>query len=170
MRMILPRAIDRFAENAAECEQRGSSIVSRTTVQLRHTLPDNSHHFDWLLDVAGDNQSPLTTFRLPAPLHELMAGRSMQAQRIDDHRRSYLDYEGPISGERGSVEKVTAGRICELHREAGEWNLTIEWTENRAQSNFTGARQTLLLRCTGNPGRPMQTWMIFCLPSSGDSP
>jgi hypothetical protein len=30
-------------------------------------------------------------------------------ERIGDHRRSYLDYEGPISGNRGEVARIEAG-------------------------------------------------------------
>lgn len=29
--------------------------------------------------------------------------------RLEDHRRAYLDYEGPISGGRGEVRRVAAG-------------------------------------------------------------
>ena len=34
--------------------------------------------------------------------------------RQADHRRIYLDYEGPISGNRGHVRRVAGGE-CELH-------------------------------------------------------
>jgi hypothetical protein len=30
-------------------------------------------------------------------------------ERIGDHRRSYLDYEGPVSGNRGDVARIEAG-------------------------------------------------------------
>jgi hypothetical protein len=30
-------------------------------------------------------------------------------ERIADHRRSYLDYEGPVSGNRGQVIRVESG-------------------------------------------------------------
>src|SRR3712207_213959 len=29
--------------------------------------------------------------------------------KLDDHRREYLDYEGPVSGDRGFVRRVQAG-------------------------------------------------------------
>ena len=80
------------------------------TVLLRHDLPDGSHHFDWLL--ARDPEGPLLTFRLdrdvaaePTP--------SFAGQQLPDHRRLYLDYEGPISGDRGTVRSVARGR-CEI--------------------------------------------------------
>jgi len=31
------------------------------------------------------------------------------ARRIDDHRLAYLTYEGPISGDRGTVRRIDAG-------------------------------------------------------------
>ncbi len=33
------------------------------------------------------------------------------ARRIGDHRKAYLDYEGPISGGRGHVRRVDAGTV-----------------------------------------------------------
>lgn len=32
-------------------------------------------------------------------------------QRLADHRREYLDYEGPISGNRGEVRRVAGGEF-----------------------------------------------------------
>lgn len=34
------------------------------------------------------------------------------ATKVDDHRRAYLDYEGPISQDRGTVSRVCSG-TCE---------------------------------------------------------
>ena len=39
----------------------------------------------------------------PAP------GKLIPATRLDNHRLAYLDYEGPISGQRGSVSRVLRG-------------------------------------------------------------
>jgi len=33
------------------------------------------------------------------------------ARRIGDHRKAYLDYEGPVSGGRGDVRRVDAGLV-----------------------------------------------------------
>lgn len=48
----------------------------------------------------------LRTWRLPAP-PEL--GVSCPAEETYPHRRLYLDYEGPVSGGRGSVKRWDAG-------------------------------------------------------------
>lgn len=169
MRMILRRAIDRSAADATMSEYRGSCTVSRSTVLLQHNVPDGSQHFDWLLDVADAPHSPLTTFRLPSEIDAMPPGSRMRALRIADHRRLYLEYEGRLSSDRGWVQRIAAGTILELAREAGEWTLLVNWRRD-ADGDHTTSCQRLLLRCEGDPGRIMQPWVVFCLPSNPDSP
>ena len=33
----------------------------------------------------------------------------LPARRINDHRKAYLDYEGPVSGNRGMVQSIDRG-------------------------------------------------------------
>lgn len=49
----------------------------------------------------------LTSFRCPA----WPPGVGDRWEEAADHRREYLTYEGPISGDRGHVRRVAAGRI-----------------------------------------------------------
>jgi hypothetical protein len=69
-------------------------------VILAHDHP--APHWDLLLE-AGP---VLRSWRLLAPLG---AGAEVPAEPIPDHRLFYLDYEGPVSGGRGSVSRVDAG-------------------------------------------------------------
>lgn len=63
-------------------------------VILHHDWPFD--HFDFMLE--GDGR--LMTWRLPnAPT----AGETVVAERLPDHRIDYLNYEGPVSGGRGTV-------------------------------------------------------------------
>ena len=62
-------------------------------VVLRHDHPEL--HWDFMLEVSG----VLKTWRLPTP----PAAGMVEATALPDHRLAYLDYEGPVSGERGSV-------------------------------------------------------------------
>lgn len=93
------------------------------TVLLRHDLPHDhphgSHHFDWLFEPANTPTTPpptsadpdarvLLTFRLSAP-PDTALGSTLAATRLPPHRRLYLDYEGPISGGRGHVQRVASG-------------------------------------------------------------
>jgi hypothetical protein len=74
------------------------------------------------------------TFRLPPRAESRTAGPGLSiacpllstaepepftAERIGDHRRLYLDYEGPISGGRGSVRRVAEGQ-AEIVAETGD--------------------------------------------------
>ncbi|MDQ7013325.1 MAG: hypothetical protein Q9O74_05435 [Planctomycetota bacterium] len=98
------------------------------TVVLRHHLPDGTHHYDWFIEPVGsraplaatgpdDNPDDdpdddpdarvLIAWRLAA--WPIPAGSSVPAERLPPHRRLYLDYEGPISGNRGTVRQVAAG-------------------------------------------------------------
>jgi hypothetical protein len=56
-----------------------------------------------------------------------MPDELIEMQRIADHRSLYLDYEGPISGDRGVVRRLDRGTI--ERGEAGDdaWMLEIVW-------------------------------------------
>jgi hypothetical protein len=86
------------------------------TVVLRHTLPDGSAHFDWLIESAAPpapadpDARTLTAWRVEGPLHEPHDGPAgWPARRLPPHRRLYLDYEGPVSGNRGHVVRMARG-------------------------------------------------------------
>lgn len=70
-------------------------------VILEHDWP--TRHWDLLLE-AGD---ALRAWRL---LREPTLGTN-PAEANADHRRLYLDYEGPVSGNRGTVTRWTAGEF-----------------------------------------------------------
>jgi hypothetical protein len=72
---------------------------------------DHPHlHWDFMLET-GD---VLATWRLP---REPAVG-TIPATPIGDHRRLYLDYEGPLSGNRGSVTRWDGGTYDEIERTA----------------------------------------------------
>lgn len=102
------------------------------TVMLRHDLPGDSEdelwHVDWLLAREPEAASPLMSFRLERPLHELPVGAAMFAMRIHDHRTTYLTYEGPIPGNRGTVARIAGGLILAVHSgESGQVELDLRW-------------------------------------------
>ena len=91
------------------------------TVLLRHTLPDASAHLDWMIETAPD--AALVTFRLTSP----MGAGPFEAERIGDHRRAYLDYQGPVSGGRGEVARVASGEATLHADEPDLLDLTLDW-------------------------------------------
>lgn len=76
-------------------------------VILRHELPDateRSLHWDVMLE-AGDI---LMTWALQ---QEPEYGVAIAATQLANHRREYLNYEGPISGGRGVVNRWDQGEF-----------------------------------------------------------
>ena len=69
-------------------------------VILTHDHP--SLHWDFMLEA----QSALRTWRLSAAL---VVSKHIQAELLPDHRLHYLDYEGPVSKNRGTVTRWDAG-------------------------------------------------------------
>jgi hypothetical protein len=69
---------------------------------LTHDHP--APHWDLFLE-AGP---VLRSWRLLAPLSSAIA---VPAEPAADHRLFYLDYEGPVSGNRGSVHRMDAGQF-----------------------------------------------------------
>ena len=92
----------------------------RRFVVLEHDHP--RLHWDLMLE-AGET---LRSWRLAEPP---AVDRVIAAERIGDHRRAYLDYEGPVSGGRGSVKRFDAGTF--------EW---IEDTETRVLIRLDGVK------------------------------
>jgi hypothetical protein len=69
-------------------------------VLLEHTW--NGIHWDLMLE-AGP---VLRNWAIDEPL---VVGRDLAARALADHRPIYLDYEGPIAGDRGTVRRVDRG-------------------------------------------------------------
>ena len=84
-----------------------------TTVLLRH---DTSHaaHYDWLFQppaALGVPNVPLWSARVTHPSWCWPITRHWPVHQFDDHRYAYLAYQGPISGDRGSVKRIDIGHV-----------------------------------------------------------
>jgi hypothetical protein len=107
----------------------------RRFVLLRHDYP--FLHWDFLLE--GEPTAPCRTWRFAAiPV----LGETIAAERLPDHRAHYLDYEGPVSGNRGTVWREQAGTYeilnesperleLELRNASGRWLLDLCRTTER---------------------------------------
>ena len=83
---------------------------------LRHETPPGSPrplHWDFLLEDAGT----LLTWALAEPP---ATGRPIAAEALANHRTAYLDYEGPVSGNRGTVTRWDAGTFQWRRRSSRE--------------------------------------------------
>jgi hypothetical protein len=79
-------------------------------VILEHDHPEL--HWDLMLE----DGATLRTWRLARPPEP---GVMVSAMRIGDHRLAYLDYEGPVSGGRGTVQRWDTGDFAWLVDELG---------------------------------------------------
>lgn len=79
---------------------------------LRHDMPPRDGrglHYDLLLEEEQVAKGAARTFALD----ELPGkGRTVSAIALAPHRKHYFDYEGPVSGDRGTVSRIDRG-TCE---------------------------------------------------------
>lgn len=86
-------------------------------VILEHDYP--RRHWDFLLE-KGD---VLRGWRLTEAPER---GKSIAAEASFDHRKMYLDYEGPISGGRGQVLRWDAGSFSWTKDESKDIEVSLE--------------------------------------------
>jgi hypothetical protein len=87
------------------------AVMPPRLVLLRHDVPDTfgrPGHWDLLLERAEDCWT-WAIEELPAGLGGEGARTSVSATRLANHRKHYLDYEGPVSGDRGEVTRAIMG-------------------------------------------------------------
>ena len=99
------------------------------TVVLWHTRPDGSAHADWMLETdkgTDPKVRSLITFRLAQDLRAIQPEAIQRVIRIQDHRRAYLTHEGPISGGRGAVLRLSSGQATILSSNE-RVEMTIAW-------------------------------------------
>ena len=103
-----------------------------------HTGSKDGDHYDLMLE-HGDT---LKTWRLANTAFLV----SQVARQIKDHRKTYLDYEGEVSGDRGKVKIWDTGTY------------TIdEWKDDRIQVALVGRTLKTRLNLTLGPKHPEDT-------------
>jgi len=107
----------------------------------QHAGSAEGEHFDLFLAV----ESTLKTWRLQRTIFDA----PQPATRIDDHRLQYLDYEGPVTKNRGTVKVWDTGEYA-----------TDLWTDARVLVAVRGRRLRARLRLDAvKPGDP-NAWLI----------
>src|SRR5262245_5237740 len=126
-------------------------------VILEHDFP--TLHWDFMLEVNG----MLRTWRLPQPPAD---EREMVAEALGDHRLAYLDYEGPVSNNRGSVKRWDRGEYEAIGEpDARRWRVQLAGERLVGVAELTiveGSRWLFVFQSVGvraggaasTPGRP----------------
>lgn len=70
-----------------------------------------------------ENEAVLRTWRLSHPPD---AGGEIPAEPLPPHRLAYLDYEGPVSGNRGQVTRWDRGTYTTLVDDAGRIEIELQ--------------------------------------------
>jgi hypothetical protein len=94
------------------------AVDSRRFVILEHEW--NGVHWDFLVE---DGPS-LRTWAVDEPI---VVGKDIPARALLPHRRVYLDYEGAVSGGRGTVRRWDSG-VC----------VVLEWGEDLTRLEVRG--------------------------------
>jgi hypothetical protein len=91
-------------------------------VVLHHTGIENPH-YDLMLELSPGSE--LATWRLPhwPPL----PGDAFTP--LADHRRAYLEYEGPISANRGQVTRIAAGTVEIIRSVTDQLTVSLDGAE-----------------------------------------
>lgn len=117
---------------------------------LRHETPPGyarPSHWDFLLE-REDALATWALLKLPRP------GESVAAERLPDHRVAYLEYEGPVRGDRGSLRRIDSGRYETLSdsptcwefqlfatHHSGRWRLEMESSPEVWRVTWAGRTQ-----------------------------
>jgi DNA polymerase Ligase (LigD) len=64
----------------------------------------NGIHWDFMLETPDG--AALRTWAVDAPI---VPGKGLPARALGDHRLAYLDFEGEVSGGRGTVRRIDSG-------------------------------------------------------------
>ena len=112
-------------------------------VILRHDDPRGGH-FDFMLEV-GEVLKTWALAQMPEP------GVEIACEALADHRLAFLDYEGALSGGRGTVARWDCGTYSVQSQN------DVEWVVHLAGKHISG--QTILRRITGSA----TGWILFNL-------
>jgi hypothetical protein len=74
---------------------------------IQHHI-NNNEHYDLMIEI--EESDKLFTIKIsPRDLDLLLSNSLIKAERLPGHRKKYLEYEGPVSGGRGSVKIFDSG-------------------------------------------------------------
>jgi hypothetical protein len=107
-------------------------------VVLRHEMPEGSarpSHWDFMLEEAGS----LRTWALSeAP----DTAGPVEAQHLPNHRLAYLDDEGPVSQDRGTVVRWDGGHYTSQQNQPGRCEVTLQGERLRGRVRLTRDAQS----------------------------
>ena len=117
--------------------------MARFVVLFHQTSGSQSRGDHW--DLMFQSGTVLRTWAL---VGEPRLGRAIDARALPDHRLRYLDYEGPVGGDRGRVTRW----------DAGEYSINAE-NEGRLEATLAGERLKCRISLVRNDASP-DDWQV----------
>jgi DNA polymerase Ligase (LigD) len=118
-------------------------------VVLRHEgSPQFKPGVHW--DLMFERGSALKTWSVQRiPSGQLQNGEpEIDAEQLADHRLAYLDYEGPVSGNRGVVTRFDTGRFELIEESQSRWIVALRGEKLRGRLTLSRATDGSRWRCT----------------------
>lgn len=131
----------------------------RPFVLLWHGGGPVEDHLDWLCATDPSGNQPLQAWRMELRLDTMEAGTETEAIELPPHRPRYLQFEGELSGNRGSVRRIASGRAWSNPDTMDEEIFQLEWLTGPA----TGRQQHVRLRRTSR-----KLWTLLCTHWKGE--
>lgn len=107
---------------------------------ILHHCEKTGEHWDLMLEREG----VLLTWRLLAEPRSRDA-LPIEAQRIADHRLAYLDYEGPLTRDRGTVRRVDSGQVLSLQQREDRCTFVLHGDRVRGEFQLVRVRDHWML-------------------------
>lgn len=85
-------------------------------------------HYDFMLE----HGQALATWQLSQSPLDQARGSVLPARRLADHRSAYLNYQGPVSGNRGRVDRVDAGTYQVVFQDETGWQVLLDGQKLKA--------------------------------------
>lgn len=109
----------------------------RKFVVLRHDpgpkfTRQQQTHWDWMFEKPD---GMLRTFATDC-LESLDERVNLLAESLADHRHAYLDYEGPISNDRGTVRRVIRGVYQLCFASPHRWEALLFWKHPDSDNDY----------------------------------
>jgi hypothetical protein len=79
-------------------------------------------HYDLMLEHEG----ALATWQFSIPPTKIDQNTVLSARKLPDHRRQYLDYQGPISQGRGEVTRLDKGTCEVVSHDPQRWEVLFK--------------------------------------------
>jgi hypothetical protein len=125
-----------------------TAMQARRFVVLLHEV-GGSQHWDFCLE-AEDALATWQIERDPLTWAQCVSCEPLHARRLPDHRKAYLTYEGPVSGNRGKVRRVANGRYLPIEICPDRWIFELEGSQLSGRFELTSEG--------GDAGEPI--WLL----------